>query len=122
MHPATVSEAELDEACLRMLPHAQRFVAAVRSRDPAHIRAAFAAIQTADVPDGLTQSTVLAYVLADEVISAQAAADSQAAGAAMRAERERCMRLAVNVARGTGTAVIDRAKRLPQKIARGDAA
>lgn len=109
-----VADEELDAACLSMQPLARVFVNAVRSRDDARTRAAFAAVARADVPLGRSPLVVLALVLADEVAVAE---DS---GLARRAERERCLQLAVAVARVPGAAIIEQARRLPARIASGE--
>jgi hypothetical protein len=117
------TDAELDAACLRMQPAARKLVDAVKSRDPALTRAAFADVYRVDVPLGRTPLAVLAVVLAEELIVAEAVpGGDRIATAATRAERDRCVRLATAVARTTGAGIVEQARRLPTRIARGDVA
>jgi hypothetical protein len=111
-----VTDAELDAACLRMLPAARAFVDAVRLRDDARTRAAFAEIQQVEVPLGRSPLAVLALVLADELCIR----DAVVAGKATRAERERCVQLAVSVISDSSVRMLDNARRLPQRISRGE--
>jgi hypothetical protein len=115
------TDAELDAACLRMQPAARKLVDAVRSRDPALTRAAFADVYRTEVPMGRSPLSVLAIVLAEEFIVAEAVPGAdRIATAATRAERDRCVRLAAAVARTDGAAIVSQARRLPTRIARGD--
>lgn len=113
---ALETDEELDGACLRMLPVARRFVEAVNSRDDARTRAAFADVQRVDVPLGRSPLVVLALVLADEL----AVRDYIVARKATRAERERCVQLAISVISDSGVWTIDNARRLPERISRGE--
>jgi hypothetical protein len=107
---------ELDAACQRMLPAAARFVAAVRARDEPATRAAFADAQRVQVPLGRSTLAVLAVVLAD-MVTAKAAT---AAGGATIRERTRCVHLAVAVITDSPTRMLENARRLPERISRGE--
>lgn len=113
---AAVTDAELDSACMRMLPAALAFVEAIRTRDEAGTRAAFARVQKVDVPLGRSPLVVLALVLADELCIR----DAIVAGKATRAERDRCVQLAISVINVSGVRMLDNARRLPERISRGE--
>lgn len=113
--------AGLDDACLRMLPAARQLVAAVRNRDHAAARAAFDHVQRTEMPPSAHPMTVLALVLADEVVNLEAIpADSRVAAYAKASERERCRLLAVSVLQTGHAEILERARRLPSRIASGD--
>ena len=115
------TDAELDAACLRMQPAARQLVDAVRARDPGLTHAAFVAVHHTDVPPGRSPLGVLVVVLAEEIILSEAVPGAdRIAVAATRAERDRCARLAAAVARTAGAGIVEQARRLPTRIARGD--
>lgn len=115
----TATDEELDAACLRMQPAARAFVAAVRDRDPAHTRAAFAGVHQVETPLGRSPLGVLALVLAEELIIAETVPGADRVALAANVERERCLRLATFVAQAEGANIVTQARRLPARIASG---
>lgn len=111
-----MTEAELDAACLAMLPLARAFTDAVRARDQDAVRAAYAAVQQTEPVMGRSPISILALVLADELNLAEAIGHQPA----VRIERERCRRLVLAAIAGSGPEVLDRVKRLPRRIATGE--
>jgi hypothetical protein len=110
-----VAEVTIEAAVERMLPVARRLTNAVRDRDQRRIEAVVTQAVAVPTPAGQDPLVVLAVALADEL----ATTERVGASGTIRAERERCLGLAVSVARAPLGAIPDRARKLPSLIAQG---
>jgi hypothetical protein len=108
-------ESTADDAIGHMIPIARRLTNAVRDHNQHGVAAAIHAAGTIPCPPGQQPLAVLAVVLADELATTLNAAASPG----IRAERNRCLTLAVNVARAPIGELPNRARRLPGLIAQG---
>jgi hypothetical protein len=109
------AETTADDAIGHMVPIARRLTNAVRDHDQRRVTHAIYAAARIDCPTGQNPLAVLAIVLADELATTLNAA----ANPSIRAERDRCLALAVELARAPIGELPHRARRLPTLIAQG---